>query len=169
MTRAKLDELAKRFHQPRAAIVCSIMQWGLSRDQTGTLDQRESQGPVHHLYRYVPSDLHDRVERAASAAGVKLAPWLRQMVRQITIEEFPASWHEATPHERSHDSRIYSGRFMLRLDDQTRETLEELSTHFDTSAAEVIRQLVAQAKPEDFPKSWPMRAAERRTQPSRSL
>jgi len=51
---------------------------------------------------------------------------------------------------------------MLRLDDPTREKLEELSTHFEMSAAEIIRHLIAQATPEDFPRSWHMRAAERR-------
>jgi hypothetical protein len=90
------------------------------------------------------------------------------MVRQIAIEVFPASWQVETPRERSHDSRTYTARFMLRLDDPTREKIEELSTHFDTSAAEVIRQLVAQATPKDFPKGWQTRAAERRAdQPRR--
>jgi hypothetical protein len=69
---------------------------------------------------------------------------------------------------RSHDSRHDDTRCMLRLDDQMREKLEGLSTHFDTSAAEVIRQLVAQATPKDFPKGWQTRAAERRAdQPRR--
>jgi hypothetical protein len=31
-TRAKVDDLAERFHQPRAAIVCHIMHWGLSHE-----------------------------------------------------------------------------------------------------------------------------------------
>jgi hypothetical protein len=59
---------------------------------------------------------------------------------------------------------------MLRLDDPTLEQLEDLSTHFDKPAAEIIRHLIAQATPEDFPRSWHMRAAERRvpqTRPSR--
>lgn len=30
-TRATVDDLAQRFHQPRAAGVCDIMSWGLSR------------------------------------------------------------------------------------------------------------------------------------------
>jgi DNA-binding Lrp family transcriptional regulator len=42
---------------------------------------------------------------------------------------------------------------MLRLDETTRETLEELSRHFKQSIAEIIRQLIAQATPEDFPQS----------------
>jgi hypothetical protein len=87
------------------------------------------------------------------------------MVRQITIEDFPASWQEATPRERSHDSRTYGTRFMLRLDDSTQEKLEALSTHFDTSAAEIIRHLIAEADPKDFPTGWHMRAAERHRPP----
>jgi hypothetical protein len=89
------------------------------------------------------------------------------MVRQIGLTDFPASWQEGRSGGRSHDSRHYDTRFMLRLDDQTREKLEELSTHFDTSAAEVIRQLVAQARREDFPPHWQMRVAERRAQQPR--
>jgi hypothetical protein len=161
MTRAKVDNLARHFHTPRAAVLCQIMEWGLSRAQPAHLDQDEQPGPVRHFYLYVPSDLHEQVEKAAAAAGLKIAPWLRHMVRQVTITDFPASWQEATPHERFHDSRTYTERFMLRLDDLTREKLEDLSTHFDTSAAEIIRHLIAQAAPEDFPPTWQMRAQER--------
>jgi hypothetical protein len=38
----------------------------------------------------------------------------------------------------------------LRLDGPTRDKLDDLSTLFDQSAAEIIRQLIGQAKPEDF-------------------
>jgi predicted transcriptional regulator len=163
-TRQKVDDLANRFHQPRAAVLCHIMRWGLSREQTGPLDQGESHGPVRHLYFYVASDLHTRIEKAATAAGVKIAPWLRHMVRQITITDFPASWQEERSDGRSHDSRAYGKRFMLRLDDLTWEKIEELSTRFDKSAAKIIRQLIAQAEAEDFPKSWHTKAAECLTQ-----
>ena len=50
---------------------------------------------------------------------------------------------------------------MLRLDGQTRATLEALATHFERSAAEIIRQLLAQATPDTFPASWHLRVAER--------
>jgi hypothetical protein len=116
VTRRKVDDLAARFHQPRAAVLCHIMQWGLSRGPTGSLDLSARQGPVRHLYLYVPSDLQTRAQTAAAAAGVKPALWLRHLVRQVTITDFPASWQEATPAERSHDSRTYGTRFMLRLD-----------------------------------------------------
>jgi predicted transcriptional regulator len=168
MTRQNVDDLATRFDRPRAAVLCQIMEWGLSRAQPAHLDQGESPGPVRHLYLYVPSDLHEQVEKAAAAAGVKAAPWLRHMVRQITITDFPASWQEATPREHSHDSRTYTERFMLRLDEPSQTKLQQLVTQFGASKAEIIRQLIAQAEPEHFPKSWHMKASERRApQPRR--
>jgi endonuclease YncB( thermonuclease family) len=115
----------------------------------------------------IEAGLHKQVEKAAAGAGLKTAPWLRHMVRQITIEDFPTSWRDATPPERSHDSRIYTERFMLRLDEPSRIKLQNLVEHFGISKADIIRQLLAQAKPEDFPKSWHIRAAERRTPQAR--
>jgi hypothetical protein len=76
-TWAKVADLAKRFHQPRAAVLCHIMPWGLSREQPETVDGGASEGPVRHLYLYVEAKLHERVQKAANAAGVKTPPWLR--------------------------------------------------------------------------------------------
>ena len=150
----------------RAAVLCHIMHWGLSRGDTLTCAQGEFQGPVRHLSLYVPSDLHAQVQKAAIAAGVKAAPWLRHMVRQITVQNFPASWQEATPLERSHESRTYTARFMLRLDEPSQAKLEQLINQFGASKVQLIRHLLARATPEDFPPSWPMRV-ERRVQLSR--
>ena len=166
-TRKKVDDLAKHFHQPRAAVLSQIMHWGLSHLQTGPLDQGASQGPVHHLSLYVASELHEQVEKAATAVGVKTAPWLRHMVRLIAIADFPTSWQEATPRERSHDALTYPERFMLRLDEPSQTKLQQFIKEFGTSKADIIRQLLAQAKPEDFPKSWQMKAAEHRSRPPR--
>ena len=80
-TRQKVDDLARHFHRPRAEVLCSIMRWGLSRGETLTVGQGDLPGPVRHLYLYVDSGLHEQVEKAATAAGAKVAPWLRQMVR----------------------------------------------------------------------------------------
>jgi hypothetical protein len=80
-TREKVDHLANRFHHPCAAVLCHIMHWGLSREPTGPLGQGASEDPVRHLYLYVPTDLRERVQKAATAAGVNIAPWLRHMVR----------------------------------------------------------------------------------------
>jgi len=41
-TRQKVDDLATRFHQPRATVLSFIMHWGLSRGPTGPLVQGES-------------------------------------------------------------------------------------------------------------------------------
>jgi predicted DNA-binding protein len=131
------------------------------------IDQGGSEGPVRHLSLYVPSKLHARVDKAATAAGVHIAPWLRHMVRHISMADFPASWREGQAEERSHDSRTYGKRYMMRLDEPTQQKLKDLSTHFDTSSAEVIRELVAQARIEDFPHSWQLRATERRAQQAR--
>jgi predicted transcriptional regulator len=163
-TRQKVDELAQHFHRPRAAVLCQIMHWGLSREQTRPLDQGDAQGPARHLYLYVASDLYARVEKAAAASEMKIAPWLRHMVRQITITDFPASWQEARSEKRPHDSHIYGTRFMLRLDDPSQTKLQQLVKQFGASKAEVIRQLIAQANDEAFPKSWQMTEAEHRTQ-----
>ena len=43
-TRQKVDELATRFHQPRATVLGYIMQWGLTHGQTGPIDQGELHG-----------------------------------------------------------------------------------------------------------------------------
>jgi hypothetical protein len=166
-TRQNVDDLAKHFHYPRAAILCHIMQWGLNCEQTRPLDQGDAQGAVHHLYLYVESELYERVEKAAMAVGMKIAPWLCHMVRQITISDIPASWHEARTEKRSHDSRTYGRRFMLRLDEPSQTKLQQLVKQFGASKAEIIRQLIAQAEPEDFPLSWHMRAGERRDQQAR--
>jgi hypothetical protein len=165
-TREKVDDLAKHFYRPRAAVLCQIMHWGLSHQQTEPLNQREVQGPMLHLHLYVPSDLPEQVEKAATAAGVKIAPWLRHMVRRIAIADFPASWQDTTPRECSHDSRNYETRLMMRLHRTSALKIQELVDRFDVPKAQIIRYLIAQAKPEDFPKSWHMRIAQRRMQQS---
>jgi predicted DNA-binding protein len=166
-TRQKLDDLAQHFHQPRAAVLCHIMQWGLSHDYTEPRDQGELHGPVRHLNFFVDTELHQRVETAAAAAGMKMAPWLRHMVRKNTIADFPTSWHGERSEERPHDSRTYGTRFMLRLDEPSQTKLQELVKQFGVPKAEIIRQLLAQAKTEDFPKSWHMKATEHRAHQSR--
>jgi hypothetical protein len=162
VTRAKVDDLATHFRKPRATVLCYIMHWGLSHAETETRDSVESEGPVCHLYLFVDTALHERVEEAASAAGVKSAPWLRSVVRQISMTDFPASWEEERSEERSHDSRIYDTRFMLRLDETAQTKLQQLITQFGTSKADIIRRLIMQATPENFPASWHMNTGARR-------
>jgi hypothetical protein len=84
------------------------------------------------------------VEQAATVAGVKAAPWLCSMVRQIITADVPASWEAERFEERSHDSWIYGIRFMLRLNEAARTTRQALVKHVHVSKAELIRQLIAQ-------------------------
>jgi hypothetical protein len=51
---------------------------------------------------------------------------------------------------------------MLRLDEVTSRKLATLTQTFHRSAAEVVRQLIVQAKPEDFPEGWHLALNERR-------
>jgi hypothetical protein len=81
----------------------------------------------------------------------------------------PASWQEARAEARSHDSRRYGARVMLRLDDSASLTLQGLVERFHVSRTDIIRQLIAQANPADFPKSWHLRAAERRARQARRV
>jgi hypothetical protein len=46
----------------------------------------------------------------------------------------------------------------MRLDTVTSHKLETLTKTFGRSAAELIRQLIAQATPETFPESWRLTA-----------
>jgi hypothetical protein len=169
VTRQKVDDLARHFHQPRAAVLCHTMQWGLSREQIRPLDQGASQGPVRHLYLYVAYELHQQVQKAATAAGINVARWLRHMVRRITLADFPTSWQEDRSEGRSHDSPTYDTRFMLRLDEPSQTKLQQLVKQFGASKADIIRQLIAQAIPEDFPRSWHMQVKERHALQPRQL
>jgi hypothetical protein len=53
---------------------------------------------------------------------------------------------------------------MLRLDEPSHTKLQQLIMQIGVSKAAIIRHLLAQAKPEDFPPSWHMKAQERRAQ-----
>ena len=59
---------------------------------------------------------------------------------------------------------MYTKRFMLRLDERSETKLQHLITQFGVSKADIIRHLIAQAEPEDFPNSWQTRSAQRRAQ-----
>lgn len=163
-TRATLEELAAHFHRSRAAVVCQVLRWGLGHEQSGKVDRGEAQGPVQHLFVTLDIELHRQMGEAARASRYPAAAWLRHLLRQITVADFPASWQAAagtSAGRRSHDSRVYGARFMLRLDAASETTLQRLAERFDVPRAEIIRQLLAQATPDTFPASWHRRVAER--------
>ena len=72
-------------------------------------------------------------------------------------------WRESR--RRSHNSRDYDERFILQLDRPSSRQLQQLAQQFETSRAPIIRQLIAQASPEDFPESWRLAVNEHRALP----
>jgi predicted HicB family RNase H-like nuclease/predicted transcriptional regulator len=158
-TRETIEELATAFHCSRAAVLRQVMRWGLGRDSEGPIPISPP-SPGKSFFFMVDAELHQQIRAAAKAAGVDVAPWVRHMVRQMRKADFPKSW-EARKTERqkataprSHDSRHYGKRFMMRLDAPAWARLEELASHFDASNAAIIRQPIIQAKIDDFPPSW---------------
>jgi predicted transcriptional regulator len=168
-THTKLEELAAAFHRKRSAILRYVMQWGLAQTRGWTVD-RAVPGMVRTVGMLLDPELLQQVQEGAAVHGATVAAWLRQAMRQVTLEDFPGSWQAENiqgRRPRSHDSRQYRTRFMLRLDDETSEKLDTLTRTFGCSAAEVLRHLVAQATPEDFPQSWRLAAAAHRLQDAR--
>jgi predicted transcriptional regulator len=168
-THAKLEKLAHTFHRKLSAILRYVMQWGLTHGQAWTID-RSIPAMVHMVAMLVEPGLLQQVQDAAATHGVTVAAWVHHALRQVTLDDFPASWHAEAAQDdqrRSHDSRRYGIRFLLRLDDETSNTLGLLTRTFARSAAEVIRHLIAQATPEDFPQSWRLAAAAHRPQDAR--
>lgn len=84
----------------------------------------------------------------------------RHAMRQIMRADFPPSWRAGEPAIRLHDSGYDRRTFGLRLDEVTSRTLATFTQTFDRSAA-IIRQLIVQADPEDFPPSWHLAVEER--------
>jgi predicted transcriptional regulator len=160
-TSAKLEELAKIFHRKRSVILRVAMGWGLThmREWTGDQSIPASVQVVHVL---VEPALMQQVQVAADHQRISMATWMREAMRRITPDDFPASWRAGETAVRSHESGYYDRKFQVRLNEATSRKLETLTTTFHRSAADVIRQLVAQANPEDFPRSWHLARGERR-------
>ena len=123
---------------------------------------RQRPDRTHLLHMLVEPELFQRVQQAAAIHAASVAAWLRLAMRHITREDFPASGRAGERGSRSHESGHYRRRFMLRLNAGTAHTLETSMQTFHRSAAEIIRQLVAQAMPGAFPQSWEMAVGEQR-------
>jgi predicted transcriptional regulator len=171
-THRKLMHFVTAFRRSQSEVIRQVLQWGLTHGQGWQLDRGRRPAPHHIVVRLEP-ELRHQVEAAARAAGGDISAWLRHAVRQVTVADFPASWQAARREPtargstRSHDSRHYRKRFMMRLDDASTRKLDELAQHFDRSTADVLRQLIAQASPNVFPKSWRLAAEERQQQQAR--
>jgi predicted transcriptional regulator len=117
-THTKLEELAAAFHRKRSAILHSVMQWGLTQTRGWTVGMAIP-GTVRTVSILLEPALLQHVQEAAAAHGTTVAAWVRHAMRQVTIEDFPASWRAQKTTSRSHDSGAYHRRFMLRLNEET--------------------------------------------------
>ena len=117
-THLKLEALTRTFHRKRVVILRYVMQWGLTPTTVWTIGLSIPDRPqlVHIL---VEPDLLQSVQDAADAHGASVATWLRHAMRQVTLEDFPASWRAEGTTPRSHESGYYHRKFGLRLDDET--------------------------------------------------
>jgi predicted transcriptional regulator len=160
-THAKLEALATALHRKRSAILRYVMQWALAHTNGWTVDQVVP-AVAHPVSLLMDPELYQQVQDAADAHRTSVAAWLRHAMRQVAIEHFPASWRAGAITIRSHEAGQYDRKFGLRLDAVTSHKLEAFTQTFDRSAAAIIRQLILQAMPQQFPQSWHMAAAERR-------
>jgi len=155
-THAKLEERAAAFHRKRSAILRHAMPWGLTQTRGWTVD-RAVPGTVRTVGMLLEPELLQQVQAAAAAHGATVAAWVCHTLQPVTIADFSERWRLGVAGVRSHESGYDQRRFMLRLDDETSKRLDTLTRGFDRPAAEVIRQLIVQATPVDFPPSWQVR------------
>jgi predicted HicB family RNase H-like nuclease len=139
-------------------VLRETIDWGLRHGGGWRVDRRRVAAPAAAIVVRLEPEVRKQVHAAARAAGGEASAWVCHALAQVTLAELLAHGQMGRARPRAHDSRHYDRRYMLRLDDQTREKLAGLARHFGTSIAEVVRQLVAQAKAEEFPARWQSRA-----------
>lgn len=159
-TSAKLGELTAIFHRQRSAMLRCVMPWGLRHSKDWTIE-RAPVGAVPPVPVLLEPGVLPQVQGAAVARGISMAAWWREAMQRIAVDDFPASWRAGERAGRLHESGYYYRKFGLRLDEVTSRKLETFTQTFRRPAADVIRQLIAQATPEDFPPSWHLAVAER--------
>jgi hypothetical protein len=165
-TSAQLIALAKTLHRRRGPILRYVLQWGLTHSKDWIIGQTIP-ASVHLVHVLVEPALMAQVQEAAARHGASVAAWVRCALRQVTLEDFPVSWRAEEPAPRSHESGYYRRKFGLRLDAVTSRKLATFTDTFRRSAAEIIRQLIAQAALEDFPQSWRLAVQARRQRGAR--
>jgi predicted DNA-binding protein len=165
-THATVEVLARTVRRQRAQILRHVRPWGLIHGTAWIIDP-SMPAATHLVHMLVDTELLQQVQAAAAAHSASVAAWVRHALRQVTRADFPPSWQAGEAAPRSHDSQYYGKRFLMRLDAPTRTRLEELSRHFGQPVAAVIRQLVTQARVEDFPESWQLAVKEHQTREQR--
>jgi predicted transcriptional regulator len=109
-TSAKLDELARTFHRKRSVVLRFVMGWGLDQTQGWTVDATIPTSP-QLVTMLVSPELQQQVQETANRYHVTGAAWLRHAMRQVTRDDFPASWRAGEMTVRSHESGYYGRKF----------------------------------------------------------
>jgi hypothetical protein len=89
-THATLETLAKTSQRKRGPILRYVMQGGLRHSAGWTID-RSPVVAVPPVPIVLEPELYQQVQDAAAAHGVSMAAWLREAMRRITVDDFPAS------------------------------------------------------------------------------
>jgi hypothetical protein len=100
------------------------MPWGLTQTGGWTVD-RAVPSTVRTVGMLLEPELLQQVQEAAATHGATVAAWVRQMLREVRIDDFPERWRLGVAGARSHESGYDQRRFMLRLDDETSKKLDE--------------------------------------------
>jgi predicted transcriptional regulator len=122
-THAKLEELGQTFHRKRAPILRFVMQWGLTHTKGWTVDA-SIPASTCLVPLLVTPELLQQIQAAADRHGVSVAAWLRHAMRQVTLEDFPASWRTGETAPRSRASGDYRRKYQVRLDAASSAKLE---------------------------------------------
>jgi predicted HicB family RNase H-like nuclease len=102
-THAKLQELVQALYRKQAQILRYVMAWGLDHPHAWRLN-RQHPDRTHLVHMLIDPELCQRVQDAAATHGVSIAAWVRQAMRHIAREDFPASWRAGETSRRSHES-----------------------------------------------------------------
>jgi hypothetical protein len=150
---ARLVGLIETFRRPRGQVLRQVLEWSVQQGQTGPVGHHRASGKPRTVSALVTPELAAQVHTIVDSAGVSVARWLRHALHQISPADFPASWQAVDPQRplRSHDSRQYARRLMVRFDETTCQRLQTLAQQADCSAAAMIRYLIMQGTPDDVP------------------
>jgi hypothetical protein len=138
-TQTKIARFVTAFRR-RSVVLRQVLEWGLSHGQGWQVDRHRPPGRAQHVSLRLEPERRERLEAVAMTAGGDISAWLRHAIHLVTLADFPASWQAASTEQgrapkRSHDSRQYGTRFMLRLDDASRGKLDTFTEFFHTSRA----------------------------------
>src|SRR5262249_10767167 len=131
-TAAKLETLEKSIQRKRGPSLRYVMQWAISHSCGWTIDQSLPTS-LHLVPVLVEPRLYQQVQEVAALHGASIAAWVRQAMRQVTINDFPETWRAGESAIRSNDSRYFGQRFMLRLNETTTQQLQRLVERFAKS------------------------------------